>query len=118
MVSSRKLKALFIVGVLAATLAAAQAFADPRLQGSWLWDGPSHAGIIINGPNFVWIIEEAGGTFIGNFSVSGNVATFNVTHFVDELDGLWYAYNETWRYHFSFQTNNRLVINNWIYLRS
>jgi len=115
--SSRKMKALLIVGVLAAVLAATQAFADHRLQGSWLWDSPSHAGIIINGSSFVWIMEEVGGTFIGSLSVSGNVATFTVTHFFNRNDDLWFAHNETWQYTFSFQTNNRLALGNWIYLR-
>ena len=42
MISSKRIKALLIAGVLAA-LAAAPAFADARLQGTFVFDGDIHA---------------------------------------------------------------------------
>jgi len=114
--NSRKLRALLVVCVLAMTVIATQAFADNRLQGAWLWEGPDHAGLLINGNNFVWIWVD-GTTYVGTVSVSGNRATFTTGQFLD-INDIWHNHQETWNYNFSFQTNNRLVINNWIYLRS
>ena len=53
MTDSRKIRALLIAGVLAA-LVAIPAFADSRLQGTFVFDGDIHAAVIMNGPNFVW----------------------------------------------------------------
>jgi len=115
MTRSKKFKIILITGVLAA-IVAMPAFSDHRLQGAWLWDGPSHAALLINGNSFVWIVDSL--EYVGTFTVSGNVAIFTVTHLSDANTGLWYIHHETWRYNFSFQANNRLLINNWIYLRS
>ena len=116
MLGSKKVKALLIAGALAA-LTAIPAFADQRLQGVWLYSGPQHAALLINGSNFVWVWVD-GQTFIGSFTVSGGRAIFNVTQVHNVYTDLWHNHNETWTYNFSFQANNRLVINNWLYLRS
>ena len=50
MTDSRKIRALLIAGVLAA-LVAIPAFADSRLQGTFVFDGDIHAAVIMNGPN-------------------------------------------------------------------
>jgi len=114
MTDSRKIRALLIAGVLAA-LVAIPAFADARLQGTFVFDGDIHAAVIMNGPNFVWIMGSE--IWIGNFTVSGGRAIFNITHYHDANENLWFPYVDTWNYAFSFPNPNRLVINNWVYLR-
>jgi len=114
MTDSKKIKALLIVGVLAA-LIAIPAFADTRLQGTFVFDGDIHAALLINGPNFVWIIDSE--IYVGNFTASGGRAVFHVTHYHDAYDNLWFPYAATWDYDFSFPNPNQLIINNWVYLR-
>ena len=118
MVSSRKIKALLVVAVLAAAFAATQAFADQRLQGVWLLEGPDHKGIIFSGNNFVIIDSMELVHLVGNFSISGNNITLNYTHMHDLIDDLWIPLREVERHTFSFRTNNILVIAGEVYHRS
>ena len=114
MMHSKKVKVLFIVAMLI-MVAGTQAFADARLQGYWHWEGDLNTQLLINGSSFVWLWVD-GTTFTGTVSVSGNLATFMATH-ARGTDNVWRSHGEIWNYAISFQTNNRLIINDWVYLR-
>ena len=111
-----KLPALVLACVLAA-LVAGQAFADARLQGSWTFDDPSlYAALVFSGPNFVWVIEDV--TYVGYFSASGGSLAMHVTHIHLLQADLWIVDGTTsFRYEFRFDTNDRLIVHDWVYLR-
>jgi hypothetical protein len=123
MICSKKLKALFLAGVLA-TLIAIPAFADSRLQGTWVLDGPKPSkAIIFCDTNFVIIDYEGPADVVGNFTVSGNNITLKYTH-IRYVDGdRWVAAMDPGeplsadRMPFSFRANNILVLGNEVYRR-
>jgi len=117
MTGSKRFKAIILAGALVA-LTAVPALADARLQGVWLMDGPDHVGIVFSGPNFVMIDGFEGLHMVGNFTVSGNVMTLNITHVHDVFDDLWIPIRETERLPFSFRANNILVIDGDVFRRS
>ncbi|MCL2600275.1 MAG: hypothetical protein FWD88_03750 [Treponema sp.] len=106
-----------MVPVLVALLAATPAFADARLQGTWLMDGPDHTGIIFSGPNFVIFSDIEYFHVVGNFTVSGNAMTLNITLIYDVDEDLWMPMLDTERFDFSFRSNNVLVIDGDVFRR-
>ena len=113
---SKKITVLFVI--VFATLVAIPAFADSRLQGTWLLEGPAHKGIIFSGSNFVIIDSEDMVHLVGSFTASGNTLTLNFTHGHNVVEDLWVPIRETERHNFSFRANNILVIGNEVYRRS
>jgi len=115
---STKLRKIIVVAALLMAALAAPAFADTRLQGVWLLEGPIHKGIIFSGNTFVVIDSEEAAHLIGVFTVSGNTLTLHYTLVHDVIDDLWIPIDEREQHAFNFRANNVLVIGNEVYRRS
>ena len=109
---------IFVLSALLAAMLSTPAFADPRLQDIWLWEGPEHKGIIFSGNTFVVIDSEEAAHLVGSFTVSGNTLSLHYTLVNDVIDDLWVPIDELELHNFSFRTNNVLVIGDEVYRRS
>jgi len=90
---------------------------DIRFQGSWQFDGSGDAALLFHYPNFVWTADFWGGSYLGLFSVGESIIVFGIMYFICSDSGDWSEEENTIIFDFYFQTEDTLVINDWIYRR-